>query len=234
MEGVLGHITPISLLCVLYGVVCGLCLPKITRWAVAYKCRQYDRVVPNILPDAWMKVALVAVHIVLCSIAAVGIAFPQALFVCLFVSFALVGTLIDHSLRIIPNELLLMLLAVGIVYRVVDGGFQSLSGSLIAFGCVMAVFVGAAFLMKLIKGQRGVGAGDIKLAAVIAVIAGVPGVIYFALGSSLAILVYCIVKMNMGTLGFSLYFPMCAHLMIGLLCACFLSSPSVYNVLLKG
>lgn len=215
--------------CALYGLACGLFLPRIVQEVVAYKCRQYDRTVPAVLPDTRSKAILVVAHVLLCAGTGLMVALPQAVFICLFVSIALVGALVDHSIRLIPNELLAVLLVVGIAYRLVDGGPQSLLGSLMAFGLVAVVFFGSMFITKLIKGERGVGAGDIKLALVIAIAVGYPGVLYFGISAALAILAYCMVRISRGTLAFSSYFPMCAHLMVGLVAALLFLNVSPLN-----
>lgn len=207
-------------LCTLYGLACGLFLPRIVQEVVAYKCRQYDRTVPAVLADTRSKAPTVVLHVLLCAGTGLTVEFPQAVFICLFISIALVGAFVDRAVRLIPNELLAVLLVVGVAYRIADGGFESLLGSLIAFGLVAAIFFGTMLIMKLTKGVRGVGAGDIKLALVIAIAVGYPGVLYFLVGAALAIIVYSLFKIQMGLFRFSSYFPMCPHLMVGLLVAC--------------
>ena len=88
-----------------------------------------------------------------------------------------------------------------------------------ALGVVILTF-GLAMLgtMKL-KGVFGVGMGDIKLAMVIALTVGWPGVLTFLGGMAIAIIVYCIVGLRARVLRKESFFPMCGMIMAGLLFA---------------
>ena len=54
-------------LCTLYGLACGLFLPRIVQEVVAYKCLQYDRTVPAVLADTRSKAPTVVLHVLLCA-----------------------------------------------------------------------------------------------------------------------------------------------------------------------
>lgn len=138
-----------------------------------------------------------------------------------FCGFAVFGFFIDYLLRIIANEMLLAALPLCVIYRIFTGGVYSLMGSLGALGLVILLFGGAAALTYLRNGRGGVGMGDVKLAMVAAVAAGFPDVIYFFVGMSAAIVIYCVIGLRMRYLTRNSYFPMCGHIMAGLIISFF-------------
>lgn len=145
----------------------------------------------------------------------------KAAFSILFCWFAIFGICVDHYIRIIGNEMLLALLVLGACYRFLDGGLHSFLGSLAALGIVVALFAAAAGLTFLHKGSGGVGMGDVKLAMVIAITVGWPGVVYFLGGMACAMFLYVAYLCIVNRLFFHSSFPMCAPLMIGFLASLF-------------
>lgn len=121
----------------------------------------------------------------------------------------------DHYLRIIPNEAVLVLLGLSLIFRVLAGGFSSLPGGLAAFAVTTVIFFGAAFITKAIRGTMGVGAGDIKYSMALAIAVGWQGLIWFFVGLAAALIIYCLVGMTNRTLRLGSYFPMCICISAG-------------------
>ena len=88
-------------------------------------------------------------------------------------SIALLTALVDIQIRIIPNELLLVMIILGLAFQAVQFGFSAL---LSAFLCMVAMM----FLFSAVAGFIGfdkVGAGDVKLAGVMGLALGYPSII---------------------------------------------------------
>ncbi|WP_159442043.1 prepilin peptidase [Clostridium sp. Marseille-P2415] len=145
--------------------------------------------------------------------------FDRALFVMIISNIAVFGICVDAFIRIIANEMLWVILAAGLCYRIYLGGPRALWGSAGALLIVIAVF-GMTILFTFVrKGTPGVGMGDIKLAMIIAITVGWPGVFYFLTGMAGAIGIYCLAGMKCGFLARDSTFPMCGHIMAGFLIA---------------
>lgn len=80
----------------------------------------------------------------------------------LLVGISLSITLIDIKLNIIPNEMVLIMFFLGIIYRFFLAGLSSIINSFIG-AVIMALFLGISII---IFGTSKLGAGDIKLATV--------------------------------------------------------------------
>lgn len=86
---------------------------------------------------------------------------PLTLEFLIMFSICLALSVVDISIRKIPNEILLLMLITSLTFLVVNNGFGNISDRLI--GLVAGVVV---FLLPTIVG-KGAGAGDIKLAGVV-------------------------------------------------------------------
>ena len=158
----------------------------------------------------------------------------SAVFASIFMMFAIFGVIVDHMIRIIGNEMVGIMLIVANIYRVMDGGFKSLLGSLLAIVCVIAYFALADLIVRLHHGQRGVGMGDVKLAMVIAVAVGFPGIYYFVIGMAIAVL-YVVLSRILKNIYLwkqvfnpNNTFPMCGPIMVGLLFT-IIQQPVIYH-----
>lgn len=91
----------------------------------------------------------------------------------LVISAAVVLTLIDVRIRVIPNELVAALLCLTVALAWLDKGFAAFPGRLVGLLAALTLFLVA----MLIAGQGKVGGGDVKLAAAIGFAAGFPDVL---------------------------------------------------------
>lgn len=149
----------------------------------------------------------------------------KMLFFVLFGAFAIMGVVVDSLIRIIGNEMLVVMLCFGIVYRVMDGGWHSALTAFVGVAFTTAFFAIAGVVVYLHKGVRGVGMGDVKLALVVAFTAGWPGTVYFALGTSAAMLLYVLYQAYRNRYQLHMIFdvrnrfPMCLPIMTGFICS---------------
>ena len=142
-----------------------------------------------------------------------------AIVFCLFVSIALISSWVDILIRIIPNEIVLTIAALGIVFRIVCAIADpwSLLGGFASFALTFGMFSLAMFIGRRRWNSRGVGAGDFKLAMIASFIVGFPGIAYFYIALCVTMLVYFAYMITRGSFGFFVWFPMCSFLMIALL-----------------
>lgn len=87
-------------------------------------------------------------------------------------SAAVVLTLIDVKIRIIPNELAAALLTLSAVFTILDNGLAALPAKAVGFMVALTLFLVA----MLIAGGK-VGGGDVKLGAAVGFAAGFPNVL---------------------------------------------------------
>lgn len=106
-----------------------------------------------------------------------------ATLVCIQISLGIILAFIDVKIRIIPNELILVLLALGVTFQAFNYGYEGILGAIISMVFIIIVFTALATFMGLGK----VGAGDVKLAGTMGFALGYPSIIT-AMGAMAAVL----------------------------------------------
>lgn len=175
------------------------------------------------------RILLPILHLLLCGIGGGILALNEttplavrvtlAIVFCLFVSIALISSWVDILIRIIPNEIVLIVAALGIVFRIVCAVADpwSLLGGFASFALTLGIFSLAMSIGKKRWNSPGVGAGDFKFAMIAAFIVGFPGIVYFYIALCVTMLVYFAYMITRGSFGFFVWFPMCSFLMVALL-----------------
>nr|WP_288825217.1 hypothetical protein [uncultured Clostridium sp.] len=214
MNGILGT-------AVLTGVssLVGYFIPELSYSFACYKCRRKGYQAPlksNIY--RWNGLSLVFTTGVT-GLSCFLLPFDQAIFTVLISYIAAFGICVDRLIRIIANEMLWVILAAGLTYRIHSNGLPGLLGSAGALLLVIVVFGFTMMFTYARKGTAGVGMGDVKLAMIIAITVGFPGVFYFLTGMACVIGFYCLAGMKCGFLVRDSTFPMCGHIMAGFLIA---------------
>lgn len=217
MNGILGNAALTGMSC-----LSGYFIPDLSHSFARYKSNRKGYPMPRRRPDfRWRGLSMLFTAGVT-GISCFLLPFDRALFVMIICNIAVFGICVDAFIRIIANEMLWIILAAGLCYRIYFGGLRALWGSAWALLLVIAVF-GMTILFTFVrKGTPGVGMGDIKLAMIIAITVGWPGVFYFLTGMAGAIGIYCLAGMKCGFLARDSTFPMCGHIMAGFLIALFL------------
>lgn len=205
----------------LLGLATGALIPTVSCQMIQYKCKKRGKAIPEFTLQQSYKLLLAIINAGAFAFAGWLMPLPEACLVSVFAFIALVSVIVDIHIRIICNEAVLLIFVMGIAYRIFNGGFSSLLGSLAALGIVLVVFGSAAFLTKKLTSELGVGAGDIKLAMAIAITVGVMGVFYFLGGVAVAIGAYSVLGLMYHFLTKKSTFPMCGHIMFGFFAALF-------------
>jgi len=97
--------------------------------------------------------------------------------------------LIDLRMRIIPNELLAAMLACGVPLQILTRGIRNFPAAIVTALAVMTVFIALGGFMGLYT----IGAGDVKLAAVMALTLGYPMALTAMIAMAAAMLLFCLV-----------------------------------------
>ena len=134
-----------------------------------------------------------------------------AVLICIQISLGLIFAYIDIKIRIIPNELILILLTLGITYQAFSYGLEGILGSVICMIFIMIVFTALATFMGLGK----VGAGDVKLAGAIGFALGYPSVVT-AMGAMAAVLLgYILIGLALRKIRLTTMLPLAPFLVAG-------------------
>lgn len=206
---------------VLTGISClvGFFIPELSYSFACYKCRRKGYPRPLRIPGhQWKAVSLIFTAGVT-GLSCLLLPIDQAIFTILICYIAAFGICVDRLIRIIANEMLWVILAAGLIYRIHSGGLIGLMGSAGAMALVIAIFGLTMIFTYVRKGTAGVGMGDVKLAMIIAITVGFPGVFYFLTGMACVIGFYCVAGIKYGFLVRESTFPMCGHIMAGFLIA---------------
>ena len=199
------------------GLAAGLFFPELTEAVCRVKYRRKNR---ELVPDA--RFSSWPVRLLLAALNAAGWGFlayaaGSAAHICLscliwYVSI-LIGT-VDARVRLVPNELLLLLAAAGIAQRIVLAGWEGLISSAIFMVVLMVFFVSAA---KLIGGLWCVGAGDVKLAGALGLVLGYPVILAGVLVMAVSMILFCGIGLLTKKLSRTAMIPLAPFLSLGML-----------------
>jgi prepilin signal peptidase PulO-like enzyme (type II secretory pathway) len=193
------------------GLAAGPALSAYAAWMM--RCRRGDAA-GRVSPAAGMAASLVngSGWLLACWISR---SVPEAVDFSLMVSAAVVFTLIDMGIRVIPNELVAALLTLSAALALLEKGFAVLPGRLAGLLTALALFLVA----MLIAGPGKVGGGDVKLAAAVGFAAGFPNVLAAVLLMALAAAATGAAGMAARKMGRRTPMPFAGFLMAGLVIA---------------
>jgi len=114
--------------------------------------------------------------------------------------------------RIIPNELVLATIAVGVCFQITYYGAISMITALFTMAGMMILFSVAAGMVGFGK----VGAGDMKLAGAMGLALGYPGILTALAAMSAGLLIYSLTGLFLRKLTMKSAFPFAPFMMLGL------------------
>ena len=176
---------------------------------------------PQLVNRPFNAVLMGILSVLICSVSAVHIggriSLVQELITAVFVYFVCVGTIVDNRIRIIANEMVAAIAALGIVYRVVSGDpvGQLLSSLLAVAFMIVLIFISLKIGQWLKLSSLMLGAGDFKLLLAVALVSGYPGVQITLINMAAALLVF--ITIGIVTKRLTLYstFPMAGFIFFG-------------------
>lgn len=128
---------------------------------------------------------------------------------------AILIAVVDIRIRIIPNEGVLILAPLGLLFQFTYFGVTGVITAVITMVAVMLVLSVLAGLM----GPSAVGAGDVKLAGAMGLVLGFPNILYGLFAMSAVMLVYIVAGLLSKKLTFKSFFPFAPFMMTGLAAA---------------
>lgn len=211
------------ILSVLVAVIYFFLAPKIADWVLQEKKKRRKKPleIKELNPYCWYAIgltSLVATYFALEKFDIVHLSFFLV-----FELFAAVISMIDFRARIIPNELVMALSAIGFIYSLVTKGLQGLGAALIApvvlFILFMIIMVG---FQKLTGKQFVMGAGDLKLMMAASLVVGnLAGFQIFLLGMAGFMMAYILIGLGLKKITLYSLYPMAAFIMLGMLLGLF-------------
>lgn len=127
------------------------------------------------------------------------------------ITIGLIIAYIDINIRIIPNELVLALIILGVLFQIINFGPKALIGALVSMIVMMVVFTSVAGFVGFGK----VGAGDVKLAGVMGLTLGYPLIITAVGIMSFFLLLFILIGMALKKIYLSTMLPMAPFMISG-------------------
>lgn len=211
------------ILSVLVAVIYFFLAPKIADWVLQEKKKRRKKPleIKELNPYCWYAIGLISLVATYFALEKFDIVHLS--FFLVFELFAAVISMIDFRARIIPNELVMILSAIGFAYSLVTKGLQGLGVALIApvvlFILFMIIMVG---FQKLTGKQFVMGAGDLKLMMAASLVVGnLAGFQIFLLGMAGFMMAYILIGLGLKKITLYSLYPMAAFIMLGMLLGLF-------------
>ncbi len=195
------------------GIIVGIGIYPGAKVIMVYKRKARQLEYPVSKLDRWpMRILIIVTNTLCWGIAGLyGEGLFQILMIGLLSSVAIAFAFIDIKIHLIPNEMLLGMLVLGVIYQTVHYGWKAMG-----IGLLGLAIAGAAFMiLGLIIGLEKIGAGDVKLVAVMAAVLGYPFILYALLGMSVLLIGYIIIGISIGKLTHVTMFPFAPFMMAG-------------------
>lgn len=196
------------------GVIIGYKIPSISLKVLEYKKRIDD--VQN--ED---KSSLYSKMLMMCLVIFNGLAWAiagyyvnntlTALLIGIQITLGLIIAYIDINIRIIPNELVLTMIVLGMLFQLINFGFKALLGAFISMIVMMVGFTSVAAFVGFGK----VGAGDVKLAGAMGLALGYPLIITAVGIISVGLLLFILIGMALKKIYLSTMLPMAPFMISG-------------------
>lgn len=158
------------------GIFLGYKIPDIAQSITLYKCRKKNmELSPNPLyTSIYLKLGLCVLNGAVWVLSGILTEhLPQAILADLLFTMAVLVTIIDIRIRIVPNELLIVMIIFGIAFQAVQFGLTAI---LISAVCMIAMMVFFTVVAGIVGFDK-VGAGDVKLAGAMGLVLGYPNII---------------------------------------------------------
>lgn len=160
---------------VIYGVtglLTGWKIPELSLKIMEYKRKEIE--LNKILYSKTAKYIICLFNGAVWALAGLNIDNPIiALLIAVQITICVIIAFIDINIRIIPNECVLLIVVVGVVFQLMNYGLKALLPAIVSMVVMMVVFTSVAAFVGFGK----VGAGDVKLAGAMGLALGYPLII---------------------------------------------------------
>lgn len=138
-----------------------------------------------------------------------------SILVSLQITVGIMIAFIDLNIRIIPNELVLSIIILGILFQMVSYGIMAILPAFICMIIMMVVFVSVASFVGFGK----VGAGDVKFAGAMGMALGYPLIVISVFGMSAMLFVFIISGLAMKKIALASMIPLAPFMVFGFITA---------------
>ena len=195
------------------GFVIGWFIPNMYRGVIEYKCAQRSRDTPSFNSSIWHNVLFGIGNMIMYAFAMVLTGdYVLSMSASILISLAVIITAVDIKIRIIPNELVLVLLLMGTVYRL---NLEGVSGIVTSFAGALIMVLLFGLSGKLV-GFNKVGAGDLKLAFAIGIVCASTNIVPTLLVMAVTLAVVSVGGMIIGKLRRTDMIPFAGFMMAGM------------------
>lgn len=129
----------------------------------------------------------------------------------ILITIGIIMAYIDIKIRIIPNELVLLMMIVGIMFQLLYYGPKALIGAALSMVVMMVVFTSVAGFVGFGK----VGAGDVKLAGAMGLALGYPLIMTAVFIMAIVLLIFIVAGMALKKIYLSTMLPMAPFMICG-------------------
>lgn len=197
------------------GAAVGFRLPNIAQRIALYKCRKKEMEFPDNqhYSSAYIKLILCVLNGAVWALSGIfSEHFPVAMLISFLFSTAVLITIIDLRIRIVPNELLLVMVVAGLTFQAVQFG---LTAVLISVLCMLGMMVFFSVVAGMVGFDK-VGAGDVKLAGAMGLALGYPNIITALIIMCAVFLIFSAVGLILRKLTLKTMLPFAPFMMIGM------------------
>lgn len=205
---------PILIIYGIAGLILGFFISSLAHRIMRWKCEKQNKVIRDSpLDKRWFQIVVCIFNGALWALAALELPPVSALLCSALFTLAILFTIIDIRLHMIPNELLIGTLVLGILFQLIHFGVKSLLLSVACMLGMMLIFLLAGFILGMDK----VGAGDVKLAGVMGVVLGYPAIVTAVFFMSIFMIAYCVIGIWVRKLTLVSMFPFAPFMMLGMM-----------------
>lgn len=197
------------------GLIIGYKVTDISNRIIKYKRHEKDIDENNFLNSKSLRVLIAIITVVLWALSGslnntiIGLLISSQITVGIIIAY------IDVKIRIIPNELVLTVIILGIIFQTINFGAKALIGAAISMAVMMVVFTAVAGFVGFGK----VGAGDVKLAGAMGLGLGYPLIITSVGIMAVALMVFILTGMALKRIYLSTMLPFAPFMIIGYIAA---------------
>ena len=200
------------------GGALGYEIPNIAQSITLYKCRMKNMEL-SLNPrytSTYLKLGLCVLNGAVWVLSGMLTAYlPETVLISFLFTTAVIVTIIDIRIRIVPNELLLVMIVIGIAFQAVQFGFMAILTSAICMIAMMVFFTIVAGIIGFDK----VGAGDVKLAGAMGLVLGYPNIISAMIIMCAGFVIFSVVGIVIRKLTMKSMLPFAPFMMIGMVVA---------------
>jgi prepilin signal peptidase PulO-like enzyme (type II secretory pathway) len=201
-----------TIACILLYGAAGALLPKLIRPVILRKLEKRGKEMTASVQDkAAFKIGLILLAAALGGVTGYFAGPLTAAFIGILTAFSLAFAMIDMRIHVIPNEMILMIMPLGLLFQLYEFGWL---GALKALGCMAALIV-IFMVLGMIFGLEKMGAGDVKLMGAMGLVLGFPLSVYGIFIMSVTLVGFSLVGMAMGRMTHVSMIPLAPFMMLG-------------------